>query len=189
LVNKKLGFKKILEHKDLDENILIIRFEKNGAEFVLGSVYGPNSTDRTFYNNITNFLNQNLNLPVVLGGDWNTTWDNSAPDFNIDLSNMVRPPNAANGKLLRDLATRFNLTDPFRALFPDKIAFSYAPFGTQRKNRARLDFFVISSSLIQNISSCGIFSAPLSCMFDHKPVFYPSIAELKTDLTKITNVS
>jgi exonuclease III len=106
-----------------------------------------------------------------LAGDWNTTWDNSPPENNIDIANMVRSPNAANGALLRNLATNFNLTDPYRVMHPNVINFSYSPFGVQRKNRSRIDFFVVSTSLINNMRDTGIFNAPISSMFDHKPIF------------------
>jgi exonuclease III len=109
--------------------------------------------------------------PVILAGDWNTTWDNSPPESNIDISNMVRIPKAANGILLRNLASDFDLTDPYRVLHPNAVNFSYSPFGVQRKNRSRIDFFIISSSLVKNMRDSGIFNVPLSSMFDHKPIF------------------
>jgi hypothetical protein len=112
-----------------------------------------------------------VGIPFVLGGDWNTTWDISPPANNIDIINMARTPNAANGKLLQNLATQHGLIDPFRALHPNKLSFLYTPFGTQQKNRSRLDFFVLSSSLLNNVTSCDIFSSQLSQMFDHKQVF------------------
>jgi hypothetical protein len=40
---------------------------------------------------------------------------------------MARTPNMANGKLLKAMADRFGLTDPFRVLNPNKTAFSYLP--------------------------------------------------------------
>jgi exonuclease III len=84
---------------------------------------------------------------------------------------MVRPPNPVNGGLLREMANKYNLTDPFRIMYPEKIAFSYNPFGPLRKNRSRIDFFLVSTGIVKNIDDTGIFSAQLSNMFDHKPVF------------------
>jgi exonuclease III len=170
LIAKKLNMKELAQYKDLNENILIIKFEKDGGELCLGSVYGPNSTDRDFYNFITEILRKENGIPFLLGGDWNTTWDNSPPETNIDVHNMARTPNAANGKLLRNMAELFALTDPFRAINPNKSAFSYSPFGTQRKNCSRIDFFLISTDLLSAVTKCDIFSAQLSNMFDHKPI-------------------
>jgi exonuclease III len=171
LVDKKLDFKPLRQYIGQNENALVIVFEKNGGEICLGSVYGPNNTDRDFYNFLTRVLEQINGTPVILGGNWNTTWDNSPPESNLGVHNMARTPNAANGKLLKHMSNLLSLTDPFRALNPNLQAFSYSPFGTQRKNRSRLDFFLISTSLVVNIMKCGIFSVQLSTMFDHKPVF------------------
>jgi exonuclease III len=141
LVDKKLDLKPLRQFTDQNENALLIVFENNGGEICLGSVYGPNNTDREFYNFLTRAMEQINNTPVILGGDWNTTWDNSPPESNLDVHNMARAPNAANGKLLKNMSSQLSLTDPFRALNPNLLAYSYSPFGTQRKNRSRLDFF------------------------------------------------
>jgi hypothetical protein len=45
--------------------------------------------------------------------------------------------------------------------------FSYAPFGTLRKNRSRLDFFFISESLIPALYTSEIQPGCLCRLFDH----------------------
>jgi hypothetical protein len=45
------------------------------------------------------------------------------------------------------------------------------PFGNARKNKSRLDFFIISTSLLGGVVDCGIFPGMLSSQFDHKPIF------------------
>jgi exonuclease III len=171
LITKKIKITVIEEFKDQNENILLVRVMLDDAEIVLGSIYGPNTTDREFYRNIDNFLTRNKNLPVVLGGDWNTTWDNSQAHLNIDVMGMVRTPNMLNGTLLRELSEKHNLTDPFRTLNPSKRSFSYSPFGSARQNKSRLDFFVISTSLLGSVKECCVFPGLLSSQFDHKPVY------------------
>jgi exonuclease III len=79
LIKKSLELTLVNEFSDLDENILIKKFSKNGDEIVLGAIYGPNTTNRTFYSNLTRYLTNNNRSPVVLAGDWNTTWDGSPP--------------------------------------------------------------------------------------------------------------
>jgi hypothetical protein len=51
----------------------------------------------------------------------------------IDIYRMARSPNCANGKLLKDLSIKYDLTDPLRIINPNKRVFSYSPFGTIRK--------------------------------------------------------
>jgi exonuclease III len=141
LINKNLSPEIIEIFKDQDENILLCATKLNGAELILGSIYGPNNTDRNFYRNLENFIEKYPNWPVVLGGDWNTTWCNERPEENVDIYAMARSPNMANGKLLKALAEKYGLTDPFRVLYPTKNSFSYSPFGNTRHNKSRIDFF------------------------------------------------
>jgi exonuclease III len=171
LISKKLNPEVLDTFRDQNQNILLVECNINGNRLILGSIYGPNSTCRQFYRDITSFLERKINVPVILGGDWNVTWSNSGPEDNIDISGMVRTPNFTNGNLLKNLANDFELTDPFRILYPDRKCYSYVPFGNARKNKSRLDFFIISTSLLGAVVDCGIFPGMLSSQFDHKPIF------------------
>jgi hypothetical protein len=171
LINNKLCPSITSEYRDLNENILLVKIIINNRELILGSIYGPNATDRGFYREIDHFLQNNAGIPVIIGGDWNVTWCNMDPLDNIDVSGMVRAPNMANGRLLKELAERHGLTDPFRIMYPTKKSFSYSPFGTSRQNRSRIDFFIVSIGMLGGIFDCGIYPAKLSKQFDHKPIF------------------
>jgi hypothetical protein len=59
--------------------------------------------------------------------------------------------------------------DPYRALHPTRRDFSYAPLGL-RKNRLRLDFFLVNSTLISNLRKCDIAPVVSTSFFDHKSV-------------------
>jgi hypothetical protein len=107
---------------------------------------------------------------VVIGGDWNTTWDRRPIHNNIDVFQMAGLPNPKNSELLESMCTEFDLVDPFRVLYPLRRDFTYMPFGTVRLNRSRLDFFVMSSNLIPVLGDCKIASTVSGKMFDHKQV-------------------
>jgi exonuclease III len=161
------------EYKDDNENVYILDIEINGLRYGIGAIYGPNNTSREFYRFIKNTL-QDLNSSgvrnIVLGGDWNTTFDRRPVVDNIDTFQMAGLPNPKNSELLEQLCRSFSLHDPYRVLFPTRKDYTYSPFGTIRLNRSRLDFFIISDSLINCISSCSIADS-LSCkLFDHKQV-------------------
>jgi exonuclease III len=74
LINKSLNPEIINTFKDQQENILLIHAKINGSDIALGSVYGPNSTDRQFYRDLDNFINNHPGMPVLLGGDCDATW-------------------------------------------------------------------------------------------------------------------
>jgi hypothetical protein len=68
-----------------------------------------------------------------------------------------------------ELCERFELTDPFRILHPDVRDFTYNPSGSIRKNRSRIDFFLVSNDLITRVNSCT--QGFCNKTFDHKPIF------------------
>jgi exonuclease III len=171
LIGTNIDHEIICSLKDQTENMLLLHCKILNFELILGAVYGPNGTDRTFFNTLNTFLSEKADTPVLLGGDWNTTWCNAEPEDNIDIRNMVRTPNMVNGRLLAELSAKHNLTDPFRLLYPDRVQFSYTPFGTVRKNKSRLDFFVMSSCLATYIKDCGIAEYKINKLFDHSHIF------------------
>jgi exonuclease III len=173
LIANDLDHTIIREYKDLGENYFIMQTKINGIEYGLGAVYGPNNTSRDFYRNLDQILSElaanNVNK-IIIGGDWNTTWDRRHVTSNIDTFQMAGLPNPKNSELLGNLCTKHQLTDPFRVLYPIKREFTYSPFGHVRLNRSRLDFFVVSETIIPDIGDCSISSSTRCKLFDHKQV-------------------
>jgi hypothetical protein len=80
-------------------------------------------------------------------------------------------PSRIRSEHVENLVNDFDLSDPFRILNPDSREFTYHPSGTVRKNRSRIDFFLISANLYEYIDSCTIAQGYCSKTFDHKPIF------------------
>jgi exonuclease III len=181
------------EYRDINENYYVVDVSIAGRRLCIGSVYGPNGNGRDFFNGLNNVLQDirmqnNGNPEVILGGDWNTTWDRREVANNIDIHCMSKVPNQKNSELLENMCESFSLIDPFRALYPFKKDFTYIPFGNIRLNRSRLDFFVISHNIIPEISDCTISSSVSGKMFDHKQVVL-SINEKQASVTNAVHVS
>ena len=155
---------------DIEENYIFLKVMYMGQEVILGSIYGPNNTSRDFYRCLTRILNKNRNSQIIMGGDWNTVWDRNPVATNIDTFNMASIPNAKNSELLEGLASEFGLFDPYRVLYPSKRSFTYSPYGTVRLNRSRLDFFVVSANVLNNITKCACELATTIKLYDHKSV-------------------
>jgi exonuclease III len=170
LIGSNVAHEILNTYKDQTENMIILHCKILCLNLVMGAVYGPNGTDRTFFNTLNKILSENSGIPILLASDWNTTWCNADPVDNIDVRNMARTPNQINGRLLAELSAKYNLTDPFRLLYPEKIQFSYSPFGSVRKNKSRLDFFVMSSCLATYIKDCGIAEYKINKLFDHNHI-------------------
>jgi exonuclease III len=173
LVSTEKKFSVTNVYRDNDENYLILDCIINDVRYGVGSVYGPNNTSRNFYNGLTTVIRTLLasgTSNIVIGGDWNTTWDRRPVTDNIDTFCMAGLPNAKNSELLENMCNELGLIDPFRALYPDRREYTYLPFGNVRLNRSRLDFFIISNSMIDMVNDC-IVDCSLKCkLFDHKCV-------------------
>jgi exonuclease III len=157
-------------HEDPDQNIIALKIKINGNIYVIVSIYGPNGSCPVFFRNLDTYLNALVNKSVagiIVGGDWNTVLNSSPVNENIDLCNMLTFPNHPQNSKLTSFAEKWKLFDPFRIKNPMSREFSYAPFGTLRKNRSRLDFFFISESLIPALNTAEIQPGRLCRLFDH----------------------
>ena len=116
-----------------------------------------------FFQELSRCISLFPDLPVIIGGDWNLTYSIADTLDNIDIHNMISPPSLGRSRLLADICDRHNLSDPYRALHPDRRDFTFRP-ANPRLNRSRLDFFLISDSLLNMVSSCDI-STEIACVF------------------------
>jgi exonuclease III len=163
----------VISFSDKEENILSLKVRINGCIVNLTSIYGPNLNDKIFFDNIFNLINNDPNIPIVLGGDWNTTYSTCSNKSNIDTWNMLSPPSVTRSGWLNEICQSLDLLDPFRAFHPTVRDYTYIP-RSGKKNRSRLDFFLIKSSSLQSLRSCHIFDSITNSLFDHKPIFLDS---------------
>jgi exonuclease III len=155
--------------KDVDENILGVTVTLGTNKIRFFSIYGPNNNDRSFTNNLAEFLKLDPGTPVIIGGDWNATYSCMYGGNNIDTYSMNSPPSVTRSMWLNQLCRDFFLCDPFRALHPSDRDFTFTPQG-ERRNRSRIDFFVVGEELINIVSKCFISMALTTTLFDHKSV-------------------
>jgi exonuclease III len=171
LVKKSLNFSCLGEERDLDtDNYLLLRARINDLTVIIGSVYGPNDNNPNFYARLKTSIQNLGNFPVVLGGDWNATYSCIPLASNMDILNMQALPNINNSRKIKEICEDLNMSDPYRALFPKKLEYSFAPWGNTRPNRSRLDFFIISNSIVPQVNKCWIKPHVQSRLFDHKAV-------------------
>jgi exonuclease III len=170
LIKNSLNYTITETFKDNSENILGLSLTIDSVPIKLISVYGPNTNDQTFFNDLRRVLQTNPLIPTIIGGDWNLTVSLDDSRFNIDTFNMAAPPSTFRSRQLATLTEEFGLTDPYRALHPDKRDFSYIP-RTGANNRSRIDFFMVSYNLIPNLVTCEIEPGLTTSLFDHKCIF------------------
>lgn len=97
---------------------------------------------------------------VIIAGDFNCTLD---PE--LDRSSGLDSSHSQGRKKIRQAMKDLNLCDPWRKINPLKR--EYSCFSSLSKTSSRIDYFLISVSLLSNIESCIYDSAVLS---DHSPV-------------------
>jgi exonuclease III len=175
LVHKNIygtNFNLIGQETDEEGNYLLLNIEMDSIKYTIGTVYGPNHDDQLItYTRLRNACLKINNRNVILGGDFNATWDESRVNSNIDVVNMVDIPSRIRTVRLKEIADEIGLTDPFRILYPNKKEYTYIPSALNNMNRSRIDFFLISRHLIANIASCEIPHSLCSTFFDHKQIF------------------
>jgi hypothetical protein len=104
-----------------------------------------------------------------VGGDWNLTYSLSDTKTNPDIVNMSAPPSIIRSRWLADLCETHNLLDLYRAFHPTRRDFTFFPKGN-KKNRSRLDFFLISQTVLAKCKTCDISPWLSVSTFDHKSV-------------------
>ena len=121
-------------------------------KILLANVYGPNDDRPEFYEKLGKLLEEveEENTPVIMGGDFNI-----ALDSELDTSNYVRENNVHARDFLRHLMNENEWADIFRERNGKAKRFTWRNTGQVIK-QARLDYFIVSRSLIPNISETSI---------------------------------
>ncbi len=157
--------------KDDDCNILLMKIRIKGVSVTIGSIYGPNHDNQPFFDTLKEKITMFNSDFVIFGGDWNTTYDSRPSNHDQDVLNTVSIPSVRRSAWLNQLCTECNIIDPFRYFYPDTKEYTYVPFAAAANNRSRLDFFLITESLLGQCVNCRIPHSLSSLLFDHKPVF------------------
>ncbi len=123
------------------------------------SIYGPNETDSAFLTQISKTLLEEIDCPLVVGGDLmpviNPALDKSQSDTTANPSS----------KLLNKFITELNLIDLWRIQNTKAKDFTF--FSNRHKTFSRIDYIFLSPSLISSNSSISILPILLS---DHSAV-------------------
>jgi exonuclease III len=140
------------ERFDENGNFLLLDLTMGNSRYTIGTIYGPNHDDQTnFYDELKIVCEELRNRKIILGGDFNATWDNGRINSNIDVVNMVALPSIARTEKIREISEQLNLVEPYRLLNPNKKDYTYIPSALNNMNRSRLDFFLVSNELMSVI--------------------------------------
>ena len=156
----------------INDNFILLSIQIGKCNITIGSIYGPNHDDESdMYDRLTNNITAMGNENVILGGDWNATWDNSRADKNLDVLNMTAIPSYIRSNAVLKMSGKLKLTDPYRIFYPDRRDFTFIPSAVGQNNRSRLDFFLVSESVSDKLVNCTIPNSTNGKIFDHKQIF------------------
>jgi len=170
LIRNDLDIQVLDDMRDTQENALLLRVTIRDEQLIIGSVYGPNTNEFALFEFLQDRLRGWIGVPVILGGDWNATLSNLPLNVNPDVFSMRAVPSTARTNRILQLCDEFSLADPYRSLHPEERDYTYIPSGVLRTNRSRIDYFLVSDVLFENISKCEIAQAFCKKSFDHKHI-------------------
>jgi exonuclease III len=149
LFNNNFDFKINNIIKDKNGNFIILVMKTMDKNIVLVNLYGPNNDDPQFYEDIKSKLLQLSYTDVIVGGDWNLVLN---PGLDYHNYKHVNNPKAQDKVM--ELSGEVDLVDVWRELNPETLRYTW-----RRNNptqQARLDFFLVSDSLLTHVKDAEI---------------------------------
>ena len=169
LINKRLSFVMLGETKDEAGRIICVDALINGVKVVLCNVYAPNKDDPIFINEVNRILGAKEGH-IIAAGDWNQV---ICPVLDRSKYRATAPPRdrTAIHMLMEDV----NLVDVWRLVNPNEKEYTF--YSHCHKVHTRIDFYLISKSIIKDVIDSKIGTIALS---DH------ALVELNIDLNTET---
>ena len=145
---------------DPEGNFVVVDISIENKKITLISLYGPNKDDPAFFKRIMTIVENYKNTDLIFCGDFNLV-----QDTNLDYYNYKHINNKKARETLLDIKTGYNLIDPYRELFPLNKKFTWRKRSPLQQSR--LDFFLVSESILNSVNNCSIESSYRS---DHSMV-------------------
>ena len=152
LINNNFDFKVIEEKGDSTGNFHILKARIENHEVVLCTIYGPNSDTPDFFENVQTCIEEMNCSNIIWCGDFNIVLDTELDCHNYKSVNNPK----ARSKVL-ELIEGNCYIDPFRQLHQTTRRNSWrkkTPF-----KQSRLDFFLLSETLLPSLNKCTIESS------------------------------
>ena len=138
----------------------MLKIAIDGHEVILCNVYGPNTDSPEFYENMQTHINDMQCEDIVWCGDFNLVLNPNLDCYNYKCINNPK----ARDKIL-ELIETYSYIDPFRQLHEKLRRYSWRKKSPLKQGR--LDFFLLSESLLSSLDTCYIESSYRS---DHSAI-------------------
>ena len=135
--------------RDTEGNLLQLQFETFNMKINSLNIYGPNSDNPSFFSTVEKAVVKSVVDYNIICGDFNLVLDPVK-----DCSNYKNINNPRSQKKIHEIIENCDLLDIYRLMHPNDKRFTW-----RRKNpfkQARLDYFLISNSMIDLVKNCTI---------------------------------
>lgn len=124
-----------------------------------GNIYAPNKEDSNFFNEVNKVLGE-MEGQIILAGDFNQVMD-----VFMDKSKFRGPVTTRDRADLHMLCEDLGLVDFWLLTNPRERDYTF--FSHCQKSHSRIDFFLISSNIVESVTECTIHAMALS---DHAAI-------------------
>uniref|UniRef100_A0A3P9CFM5 exodeoxyribonuclease III n=1 Tax=Maylandia zebra TaxID=106582 RepID=A0A3P9CFM5_9CICH len=161
LIHKNVNFTVLDTVIDPEGRFLIIKLSILNKKLCIVSIYGPNVDEPSFFHGFFSALSEHLDCTLILGGDLNLGLNEEMDRLNTTGTQR----NWQSTNIIKQYMNDFGLCDAWRSLHPTSKEYTF--FSHVHHSYSRLDYFLVSSSLLCDISDTEIHPIAVS---DHAPV-------------------
>uniref|UniRef100_A0AAX7VU45 exodeoxyribonuclease III n=1 Tax=Astatotilapia calliptera TaxID=8154 RepID=A0AAX7VU45_ASTCA len=161
LIHKNVNFTVLDTVIDPEGRFLIIKLSILNKKLCIVSIYGPNVDEPSFFHGFFSALSEHLECTLILGGDLNLGLNEEMDRLNTTGTQR----NWQSTNIIKQYMSDFGLRDAWRSLHPNSKEYTF--FSHVHHSYSRLDYFLVSSSLLSDISDTEIHPIAVS---DHAPV-------------------
>ena len=140
LIGSKVSHEVLALKSCPDGNFMILVCKIHTNVYTIVSIYGPNEDKPSFYEALSEYLEELPNDNLIIGGDLNFVID-----YKRD-SNYVRDNNVNAKRSFLNLVNKYNLEDVWRYFHPNEKQFTWLKQNPLKFGR--LDMFFASDHLI-----------------------------------------
>ena len=149
LFDKNLDYEIHNHISDPDGNYIIADISVEQNILTLVNLHGPNQDTPSFFDNIISTANTIGNTSLIICGDFNTIQDEK-----LDYSNYKHINNKKAHEKILDIKNTYSLFDPYRESHPNQRRYTWRKKSPVKQ--ARLDYFLISESLLSSVNKSSI---------------------------------
>lgn len=181
LISKRISFHRTDVVADNSGRYIAVSGLLHHKKITFVSIYAPNSGQAEFLSNLAFLVSKFMGDPILLGGDINLV---NKP--LTDRSSRPLPADAALSIALDEFQKLLGVTDVWRCANPTSR--EYTLYSKVHNSYSRIDYLLLSNSIIQNVINSEIHSILIS---DHAPIsviFSPCFNVQKTKQWKFNNM-